>query len=131
MATAERTISCETCTRPYKTRVKNAKLCKVCQVLRDMKFVEGWDPIECDVCGKEFKPVERPRKPVTCPKCTGRARSYDRNPRHKCGSCGEEKPAVHDLIHLCLDCVADPGKRTGIMKSLMKKQIRAEEGDYS
>lgn len=128
----KRTIICQNCTRPHETSAPNCKLCRVCQVTRDLLFVDDWKHPTCEICGTKYQLTRRPskRNEGVCPSCEALGRGGARYKGDcKCGA--TDVGVVHPTVPLCFKCFGDPEKRDALITALRKLQVKASNGDYS
>ena len=120
-------INCEECGAPYETKRKNAKFCRTCQLVRDMRFNWGKDE-QCIICDKLFAPLTRSPDPF-CGHCDTLKSSL-----HSHGDCAvcsaKDVTLLHKDIAVCLPCSTDIEKRPIIFKALVKKQQANKEKDH-
>jgi hypothetical protein len=116
------TVHCADCGSEVQTRRANTKYCKVCRLLRDVKFVKERTK-ECWGCGVTFAPLNR--GDVFCGTC-------DLVPGHSvtgtCAFCKAQTQLYSDQVSVCLPCLKDPEKRPTVARSLINKQRKLREG---
>lgn len=116
---ADRYIACRVCGAPYLTNRPNTKLCRVCQLRRDLEFVWGHKGIKCLLCDETFLPITRGEDPF-CPDCT--ATRSRLNIDGECRFCGREGVLLHEDARVCRHCAHSPEYRERFMRALLKKQ---------
>jgi hypothetical protein len=109
------TITCQDCGRAYATKRHNTKFCKVCRLIRNMKFI-GAKTKKCWECDTSFAPIER--SDVMCGKCAV--------PSTLTGDCAvcqaHAVPMLTKEVKVCMRCAYDPEQRPAIFKGLLKRQ---------
>lgn len=112
-----REVPCEDCGIVVRTKRINTKVCKVCRLIRDLKFVTNRSA-KCWDCNRAFSPLNSQQR--FCGYCDS---------PHKVeleGVCGLCHRAEHNLIHpdvsVCRVCAVDPNQREQFYRALKKKQ---------
>lgn len=116
-------MKCADCPRdfdpPYKT--KNAKYCRVCQVLRTLLY-HGDKTKKCWLCDEPFAPLQNGQS--VCPTC--RPLKTRHSVTGTCSMCNEEREDLLGAdVRVCPPCASKPGNRRPIARALVKKQREA------
>ena len=113
------TIVCETCNAPYETKRKNTKLCRVCQIVRDLRF--NWKrKMECVICEETFLPLTMKSDPF-CGSCDTLKSSLF--VQGTCGFCQtKDTTLLHKDLKICRPCSTSPDKRKAFIQAAHKKQ---------
>jgi Zn finger protein HypA/HybF involved in hydrogenase expression len=119
MARQERTIKCDACGYPYRTRRMNTKRCRVCQLIQRLSWL-GNRTTECDIPPKHFF-VALDGHDKVCGEHDLLPKANDAE--GECKQCGKHTTKlVHDTVHLCRACITNPDLREEVLHKLRLKQ---------
>jgi hypothetical protein len=115
------TINCQMCGWEYETRSKNAKYCRVCQLLRNLTWL-GNRTTTCIIKPEhEFVNLTDQREAPVCGE-------HDLLPRRHdvtglCKLCGEHSTRLtHADVAICRSCLTKPDNRETVLVRLKQKQ---------
>lgn len=121
MASAPRTIKCDTCGIDYETRTRNAKRCRVCQLLATLEYL-GQRTTTCIIePHHEFVNLLDQREAPVCGEHQLGKRAQD--VAGECKLCrANTTTLVHDTVHICRACITKPENREKVLTKLRQKQ---------